>query len=137
MIYREIQSNIAQIPNINCYDGETCAVYFSKYMRAKFTFTFIMFTDCTNLSDVCQNFINRNVPTINLLPEHQYISKSKLRIRIFLWKFPEKKLPANRFNEVIIQLKTLQIIYTWITWEYFKRYSSGSLIFAFIRALSN
>ena len=59
----------------------------------------MVFAECEYLSDVRYYFIKRNKLTTNQLPEHQYRSNAKLRIRIILWKFQERKVKENIFNE--------------------------------------
>jgi len=46
-------------------------------------------------------------------------------------------LRSNRHNEVVIQLKPLQLIQPWITLNCFTRYSQASSIFAFILEFTN
>jgi len=55
----------------------------------KTKFTFRLFTECINLCDVCENIFNTKKLTINLLPEQQYESYSKLGNGILLWIFQQ------------------------------------------------
>ena len=51
----------------------------------------MVFNECLNMSDAGENYSNTMKPAINLLPEHQFQSNQKLRIRKILGKIPEKK----------------------------------------------
>ena len=79
-------SNITQIPTINIHVTENSALQFHNYKCVQLKLTNRLFTKCINLCDIGENFCDAKKPTINLLPEHQYRSNSKLRIREILWK---------------------------------------------------
>jgi len=94
MHFREINSNITQIPTIHICVRETCVVNFSAHKCVQMDF---MYTECINLCDVGKNFSNSKKPTNKQLHEHQFRFHSKLGVREVLWRIPQKKF-ANKYT---------------------------------------
>jgi len=69
---REIVSYVTQITTIHIYVRATCALQFPNYRNKQISYTFRVFNECLNMSDVGENFSNTKKSRINLLPEHHY-----------------------------------------------------------------
>jgi hypothetical protein len=104
MLQNPVLLNVKQILTVHIHVRETSTFQFKTRKNAQLKFTYRLFTECINLCDVSENLSNKKEPNIILLPEHQYQSNSKLRLRENLWKFWKKKHVNKMHKEVIIQV---------------------------------
>jgi len=84
-------SYVTQITNIHVCVRETCGFHFLTYRKKQINYTYRVFRECLNLCDDGENVSNIKKPTVSLLPEHQFRSNLKLRVRKIMGKFLEKK----------------------------------------------